>query len=220
MNDHFKAITKLIIQNKREKNYNSFHFSQKDNFASLDFEVTNSKTNPQIYAIGLCMTRNTLEKCFDVEKLSKLDDVYIIRDYHIKNNRYKTENKIFFDQHADYLCTTNFQTFIKILLSTREHLKIITQNGSNYDMRFLMYSLPYSGGYLYHRKMNPSLVEDLNKNINQKYFLEPFLFHYLPDKNKKIYCLEIITQNNKKIMFFDDYLINKTSLKEKGRLLG
>ena len=220
MKDPLFTTTNLIIPNKKEKRYNSFHFSKKDNFCALDFEVTNSLTYPQIYASGLCGTKNLFAKAFNLAKWPNIKDLFFKTNYHLKNNQYKTKTKKYFDQKADYLCTTNFAILIKILLSTRVHLKIITQNGSTYDLRFLMYLLPLYGGKLTNRKMDEFFIKYLNDHEKRPYFLEEFDFYYLADDNKKVYYLEIVTKNKQHILFFDDYLINKATLKEKGDLLG
>ena len=49
---------------KNNQEYNSFQFSKNDIFASLDFETTNNRENPQIYATGLMFQRNSIKKCF------------------------------------------------------------------------------------------------------------------------------------------------------------
>lgn len=199
----------------KKQEHNSFQFSKNDIFGSFDIETTNNIEKPQIYAVGLMFQRNALQKCFDLAEWNNYHDLLIKRDIHI---RQRSTN---FSQHADFICSTKIANIMHFLLSTKKNLKIITQNGSKFDLRYLLYLIPKMGGIWKEKCEDDDFrAHILNNHHKQEIDIGNFTYSYLCDENKKIFYIEIITEQEQKILFFDDYLIMKASLKEKGKLLG
>lgn len=200
---------------KNNQEYNSFQFSKNDIFASLDFETTNNHEKPQIYAIGLMFQRHSLKKCFhNLNEWKNNHDLLIEQDTHIR------QRKTNFSQHADFVCSTKIAAIMQFLLSTNQHLKIITQNGSKFDLRYLLYLIPKMGGIWKEKRDDNNYEKIINNHQKKEIDIGPFTYSYLCDENKKIFYIEIINEKEQKLLFFDDYLITKASLKEKGKLLG
>ena len=158
--------------------------------------------------------RNAFKKCFNKNELLKNENIYIKTNRHIRNR------KTNFNQTADFICGIKIIDCFAFLLTTKEHLKIITQNGSKYDLRFLLYLIPRMGGILEDKKITDEYKKIINNHQQQIINIGNFTYNYLCDDKNKLYFLEITTEQNKKILFFDDYLITKASLKIKGELLG